>query len=232
MAGLPRGDVPKLKLKWAFGFPGELSADGQPTIAGGRVFVGTQSGTVYALSAATGCVHWIVPGGRRGARGGHDRAARAPAESLRRVHRRSCRKRLRARRDYRRADLEEPRRRSSVRPRHRHRRRFTTAASMSASRPARRPPAPLPSTSAARSAAASSCSMRRTERASGRPTRSRSRRADDEEQDRDAAVGAVGCADLVEPGDRRAAERGLRHHRQQLQRPGHRSAATRSWRST
>jgi polyvinyl alcohol dehydrogenase (cytochrome) len=58
MAGLGAGDVPNLKLKWAFGFPGELSADGQPTIAGGRVFVGTQSGTVYALSMATGCVHW------------------------------------------------------------------------------------------------------------------------------------------------------------------------------
>jgi polyvinyl alcohol dehydrogenase (cytochrome) len=58
MAGLTAGDVPKLKVKWAFGFPGELSADGQPSIAGGRVFVGTQSGTVYALSAATGCVHW------------------------------------------------------------------------------------------------------------------------------------------------------------------------------
>ena len=35
MAGLAAGDVPKLKLKWAFGFPGELSADGQPSIAGG-----------------------------------------------------------------------------------------------------------------------------------------------------------------------------------------------------
>jgi len=58
MAGLAAGDVPRLKLKWAFGFPGELSADGQPTMAGGRVFVGTQSGTVYALSVSTGCVHW------------------------------------------------------------------------------------------------------------------------------------------------------------------------------
>ena len=58
MAGLTAADVPSLKVKWAFGFPGELSADGQPAIAGGRVFVGTQSGTVYALSAATGCVHW------------------------------------------------------------------------------------------------------------------------------------------------------------------------------
>jgi polyvinyl alcohol dehydrogenase (cytochrome) len=58
-AGLTVADVPKLKVKWAFGFPGELSADSQPSIAGGRVFVGTQSGTVYALSAATGCVHWV-----------------------------------------------------------------------------------------------------------------------------------------------------------------------------
>jgi len=57
-AGVTAADVPKLKVKWAFGFPGELSADGQPAIAGGRVFVGTQSGMVYALSAATGCVHW------------------------------------------------------------------------------------------------------------------------------------------------------------------------------
>jgi len=57
-AGLTATDVPKLKVKWAFGFPGELSADASPSIAGGRVFVGTQSGVVYALSAATGCVHW------------------------------------------------------------------------------------------------------------------------------------------------------------------------------
>jgi len=60
-AGVTAADVPRLKVKWAFGFPGELSADGQPAIVGGRVFVGTQSGTVYALSAATGCVHWTFP---------------------------------------------------------------------------------------------------------------------------------------------------------------------------
>ena len=58
-AGMTVAEVPRLKVKWAFGFPGELSADAQPTMAGGRVFVGTQSGTVYALSAATGCVHWV-----------------------------------------------------------------------------------------------------------------------------------------------------------------------------
>jgi polyvinyl alcohol dehydrogenase (cytochrome) len=57
-AGFAAADVPRLKLKWAFGFPGELSVDSQPTTAGGRLFVGSQSGVVYALDAATGCVHW------------------------------------------------------------------------------------------------------------------------------------------------------------------------------
>jgi polyvinyl alcohol dehydrogenase (cytochrome) len=60
-AGITAADVPRLKLKWALGFPGELSADAQPTIVGGRVFVGTQSGSVYSLSASTGCVHWVFP---------------------------------------------------------------------------------------------------------------------------------------------------------------------------
>jgi polyvinyl alcohol dehydrogenase (cytochrome) len=59
MAGLSAADVSKLRVKWAFGFPSELSVDSQPTVAGGRVFAGTQSGAVYALSAATGCVHWV-----------------------------------------------------------------------------------------------------------------------------------------------------------------------------
>ena len=57
-AGLTAAEVPRLRLKWAFGFPGELSADAHPTIVGDRVFVGTQSGMVYALSVATGCVFW------------------------------------------------------------------------------------------------------------------------------------------------------------------------------
>jgi polyvinyl alcohol dehydrogenase (cytochrome) len=58
-AGLSAADVPRLRLKWAFGFPGELSADGHPSVVAGRVFVGTQSGSVYALNAASGCVHWV-----------------------------------------------------------------------------------------------------------------------------------------------------------------------------
>jgi len=59
MAGFTAAEVPRLKLKWAFGFPGDVAADAQPMVAGGRVFVGSQSGNVYALNAATGCVHWF-----------------------------------------------------------------------------------------------------------------------------------------------------------------------------
>src|SRR5579862_4458745 len=57
-AGLDRAQVPKLQLKWAFGFPGATSALGQPSIAGGRVFVGSASGAVYALDSRTGCTYW------------------------------------------------------------------------------------------------------------------------------------------------------------------------------
>ena len=39
--GLAAADVPRLKLKWAFGFPGDNSAAAQPTVVGGRVFVGS-----------------------------------------------------------------------------------------------------------------------------------------------------------------------------------------------
>lgn len=56
--GLTAAQVPKLKLKWAFGFPNGNSAYGQPAIAGGRVYVAADTGYVYALDAATGCVHW------------------------------------------------------------------------------------------------------------------------------------------------------------------------------
>ena len=50
--------MPKLSLKWAFGFPDATSAWSQPTVASGRVFVGSQNGTVYSLDAKSGCIHW------------------------------------------------------------------------------------------------------------------------------------------------------------------------------
>ncbi len=57
-AGLTADQAPKLKLKWAFGFPGVDQTYGQPTIAGGRVFIGVDTGAIYSLDAATGCVYW------------------------------------------------------------------------------------------------------------------------------------------------------------------------------
>jgi polyvinyl alcohol dehydrogenase (cytochrome) len=52
------GDVPKLTLKWAFGFPDASSAWAQPSVIRGHLFVGSQNGTVYALDARSGCVDW------------------------------------------------------------------------------------------------------------------------------------------------------------------------------
>jgi polyvinyl alcohol dehydrogenase (cytochrome) len=46
MAQLAGEDVPRLKLKWAFGFPGAVRAIAQPTVVGGRVFIGSQGGKV------------------------------------------------------------------------------------------------------------------------------------------------------------------------------------------
>ena len=57
-AGLTAADLPKLKLKWAFGLPNSTSAYSQPTVVGGRVFIGTDTGNIYAIDAKTGCVYW------------------------------------------------------------------------------------------------------------------------------------------------------------------------------
>jgi polyvinyl alcohol dehydrogenase (cytochrome) len=61
--GLAAGDVPKLKLKWAFAFPGDLQSYSQTTIVGGRIFVGSWGGKVYSLNASTGCIHWFFEAG-------------------------------------------------------------------------------------------------------------------------------------------------------------------------
>jgi polyvinyl alcohol dehydrogenase (cytochrome) len=60
MAGLSVGDLPNLKLKWAFAFPGASSASSQPTVWGGRLFVGSWEGDFYSLDARTGCIHWMI----------------------------------------------------------------------------------------------------------------------------------------------------------------------------
>lgn len=57
-AALPAGDVPRLQLKWAFGYAGVASAESQPTVVGGRLFAASARGEVFSLDARTGCAHW------------------------------------------------------------------------------------------------------------------------------------------------------------------------------
>jgi polyvinyl alcohol dehydrogenase (cytochrome) len=61
-SGLSAADVPRLKLKWAFGLPETSHAWSQPSVVGGRVFVGSQGGRVYSLDARTGCTYWSFIG--------------------------------------------------------------------------------------------------------------------------------------------------------------------------
>jgi polyvinyl alcohol dehydrogenase (cytochrome) len=56
--GLTAADLPKLKLKWSFGYSVVTSARAQPTWAGGRLFAASENGEVHALDPKTGCTHW------------------------------------------------------------------------------------------------------------------------------------------------------------------------------
>ncbi len=56
--GLTRATVPRLALRWAFGFPGDVNAFASPAVLGRALFVGSAGGGVYALDAASGCIRW------------------------------------------------------------------------------------------------------------------------------------------------------------------------------
>lgn len=60
MAQLRADQVRKLKLKWAFGYSGATQAYAQPTVVGGRIFVGSAARKVYSLNAKTGCIYWVL----------------------------------------------------------------------------------------------------------------------------------------------------------------------------
>jgi len=79
-AKLTAADLPRLQLKWAFGYANVFSARPQPTIVGGRLFAASENGRVYALNPRSGCRYWtykaqagiptaIVVGGYRKADG-------------------------------------------------------------------------------------------------------------------------------------------------------------------
>ena len=62
-ARLTAADVPRLKLKWAFGFPKGMTNNAQPTVVSGRVFMASDNGYIYSLDAKTGCVYWSFQNG-------------------------------------------------------------------------------------------------------------------------------------------------------------------------
>ena len=57
-AGLEAAAVPRLRLQWAFAFPGGSNMRTSPTIAGDAALVAGPFGEVLALDVATGCVRW------------------------------------------------------------------------------------------------------------------------------------------------------------------------------
>jgi polyvinyl alcohol dehydrogenase (cytochrome) len=57
-SGLTAADLPRLKLKWAFGYEGSPSARPQPAMAGGKLFTGSDNGQLQALDPKTGCAYW------------------------------------------------------------------------------------------------------------------------------------------------------------------------------
>ncbi len=56
--GITAEQVSQLKLKWAYGFAGDVTAFAAPTVLNGTVFVGSAGGVVQAVEAKTGCMHW------------------------------------------------------------------------------------------------------------------------------------------------------------------------------
>jgi polyvinyl alcohol dehydrogenase (cytochrome) len=59
-AGMSADDLPQLKLKWAFGLPGASTSGTQPVVHSGRVYFGDAEGDLFAIDAASGCIHWNI----------------------------------------------------------------------------------------------------------------------------------------------------------------------------
>ncbi len=57
-AGLMPEQIRKLKLKWALGFPGDVTAFAAPAVWNGTLFVGSAGGIIQAIDAKTGCLYW------------------------------------------------------------------------------------------------------------------------------------------------------------------------------
>ena len=152
-AGLTAEQVPKLSLKWAFGFPDATSAWSQPTVAGGRA-VRRQPERHRLRARREERLHPLdVHGEERRAHGAVVRRA-TDASGYARVLRRHRRERLRARRGDRTRALDAPARRASATRASPDRRRSIRTGCSCRCRRSRRPRRASRATSAARSAAA------------------------------------------------------------------------------
>ena len=58
-ARLNLDQVRGLKLKWAFGFDGDVTAFAAPTVIDNEVFVGSAAGLIHAMRADSGCLQWV-----------------------------------------------------------------------------------------------------------------------------------------------------------------------------
>ena len=179
-------------------------------------------GIVYSLSAATGCIHWFFETGR-GVRAAISVGARRDAGAACGTRRSSAtaRQRLRARRRQpascsgRRTSRPVPVARITGSPTFYDGRLYVPVAS---------------GEEGAGAAPTYECckfrgSVVALDAATGKTvwktyTIPEDADADEEEHGRHAAVGALRRAGVEQPGDRPAAQRALRHHRQQLQRSG------------
>lgn len=56
--GLTAADIPRLRLKWAFGYEGATAARVQPALAGGKLFAASDNAELHALDPRTGCTYW------------------------------------------------------------------------------------------------------------------------------------------------------------------------------
>jgi hypothetical protein len=114
--GISVAQLGQLELRWAFGTPGVVAMFGQPTIAGGRVFIAGQNGACVLSRHAVGLLLLGLHSEHRGANCDNDRLHR---RSERRTVRRSSWTRLCRRRRHWRDDLEGHRRRCGCGPDHR-----------------------------------------------------------------------------------------------------------------
>lgn len=58
--GLNSEDLDNLQLQWAFAFPGVSSVVGNPVVVGNVIYIGVDSGQLYAIDLDSACIHWTV----------------------------------------------------------------------------------------------------------------------------------------------------------------------------